>query len=201
MREITIYATRGGNTQKISTDVTTWGELQPLVRNAGFDLSSLMAAENVNKTDLVNDLAVLPSSDFRLFLRPKQTKSGSDRKILFEAIKEFTKQNPDKKGCFVVEGRNMTQLATSVLEDLYNSIIAAEMQQARAEVKSVAVEEADDVTRVLQARNTIAPLYNYDNFDKADKALKKLGKEAKGYLPKTSTEEDDLAREARELGY
>lgn len=199
MREITIYATRGGNTQKISTDVTTWGELQPLVRNAGFDLSSLMAAENVNKTDLVNDLAVLPSSDFRLFLRPKQTKSGSDRKILFEAIKEFTKQNPDKKGCFVVEGRNMTQLATSVLEDLYNSIIAAEMQQARA--GAVAVEEADDVTRVLQARNTIAPLYNYDNFDKADKALKKLGKEAKGYLPKTSTEEDDLAREARELGY
>ena len=95
----------------------------------------------------------------------------------------------------------MTQLATSVLEDLYNSIIAGEMQQARAEVKSVAVEEANDVTRVLQARNTIAPLYNYDNFDKADKALKKLGKEAKGYLPKTSTEEDDLAREARELGY
>lgn len=197
MREITIYATRGGNTQKISTDVTTWGELQPLVRNAGFDLSSLMAAENVNKTDLVNDLAVLPSSDFRLFLRPKQTKSGSDRKSLFEAIKEFTRENPEKKGCFVVEGRNMTQLATSVLEDLYNSIIAAEMQQARA----VVVEDADDVTRVLQARNTIAPLYNYDTFDKADKALKKLGKEAKSYLPKTSTEEDDLAREARELGY
>lgn len=199
MREITIYATRGGNTQKISTDVTTWGELQPLVRNAGFDLSSLMAAENVNKTDLVNDLAVLPSSDFRLFLRPKQTKSGSDRKSLFEAIKEFTRENPEKKGCFVVEGRNMTQLATSVLEDLYNSIIAAEMQQARA--GAVVVEDADDVTRVLQARNTIAPLYNYDTFDKADKALKKLGKEAKSYLPKTSTEEDDLAREARELGY
>ena len=54
-REITIYATRGNTMRKITTDVRTWAELKPLVRNEGFDLNSLLAAENITKMDLVND--------------------------------------------------------------------------------------------------------------------------------------------------
>ena len=197
MREITIYATRGGQTEKINTAATTWGELQPLVREKGFDLSSLMAAENINKTDLVNDLAVLPEGNFRLFLRPKQTKSGADRKELFEIIKNFVNQHPEKKASFIIEGKNMTQLPTSILESLCQSIIEDVQNQVNART-TVASSDVSDSELVLEARNAISPLYHYDGFNKADKALKKLGKEVK-----TSSEpqENDLEREARELGY
>ena len=103
-REITIYATRGGQMKKIMTSATTWGELQPLVRREGFDLSSLLAAENINKSDLVNDLAVLPATAFRLFLRPKQTKSGAlDRKECFATIKSHIAIYPEDKSKFVTE--------------------------------------------------------------------------------------------------
>ena len=119
-REVTIYATRGGQMKKITTAVKTWGELQPLVRREGFDLGSLLAAENINKTDLVNDLAVLPEGNFRLFLRPKQTKSGAtpDRKECFAIIKAHIAANPGDKAKFTIDGKNMTQLSTPVVQEL-----------------------------------------------------------------------------------
>ena len=132
-RVVTIYATRGGQMEKITTNVTTWGELQPLVRAKGFDLGSLLAAENINKTDLVNDLAVLPGGDFRLFLRPKQTKSGAlDRKECFAAIKAHLAVYPSDKHKFIIDGKNMTQLSTPVVQELVAKHIGGVASEAPA---------------------------------------------------------------------
>ena len=121
-REITIYATRGGKMEKIMTDVTTWGELKPLVKKAGYDLSSLLAAESFTKHDLVNDLALLPVENFRLFLRPKQTKSGAEMsyKELRGAIKDILDGNEEAKEHFN-QGKNYTTKGTEELRSLYNS--------------------------------------------------------------------------------
>lgn len=144
-REVTIYATRGGQMQKIMTSANTWGELQPLVRNAGFDLSSLLAAENITKTDLVNDLAVLPTTAFRLFLRPKQTKSGApDRKECFAIIKSYLAQNPRDKAKFTINGKNVTQLTTPVVQDL----VCRYCQGITAETATVGTTMASPVTTV-----------------------------------------------------
>ena len=133
-REVTIYATRGGQMKKITTAVKTWGELQPLVRREGFDLGSLLAAENINKTDLVNDLAVLPEGNFRLFLRPKQTKSGAtpDRKECFAIIKAHIAANPGDKAKFTIDGKNMTQLSTPVVQELVAKHIGGVASEAPA---------------------------------------------------------------------
>lgn len=215
-REITIYATRGGQMQKITTDVTTWGELQPLVRNAGFDLSSLLAAENITKTDLVNDLAVLPTTAFRLFLRPKQTKSGAyDRKQCFAIIKAHLAVSPEDKAKFTIDGKNVTQLSTPVVQDLVakycnglkttvpatrvvNEVVAERVKTSVTESPLVG-EPVSNAGRVQAAINLISSLEGYDSYYKAHKHLDRLLDEVAE--PVFSDEEVELAREAREMGY
>lgn len=202
-REITIYATRGGNMKKITTAVTSWGELKPLVKAEGFDLNSLLAAENINKSDLVNDLAVLPASAFRLFLRPKQTKSGGtpDRKECFTIIKAHIAAFPEDKHLFSIDGKNVTQLPTATVQDLVakycqkvkkakkeapiqetgNEVAKEAEKEIQAEpVEAVKEETAtEDLTHfeiVKKAINLLLPLegFGYDSFNKCEKHLNKL---------------------------
>jgi hypothetical protein len=170
-REVTIYATRGGQMKKIMTSVKTWGELQPLVRREGFDLSSLLAAENINKTDLVNDLAVLPEGNFRLFLRPKQTKSGApDRKECFAIIKAHLTQHPEDKFKFIIDGKNMTQLSTPVVQELVakycsgatttaasNTATEASKTKEKVEKKAEKKEEAPKAKEKVAEKATEVP--------------------------------------------
>lgn len=220
-REITIYATRGGQIKKITTNVQTWGELQPLVSREGFDLDSLLAAENINKTDLVNNLAVLPTGPFRLFLRPKQTKSGApDRKECFAIIKAHLATNPGDKSKFIIDGKNMTQLSTPVVQDLVAkycggtsapaaSNTATEAPKAEEKVTEVPQNDARPITeaeRVEEALKLIAPLSGYDSYAKVEKHLNRLSDEiaivnAPAPEIREETEEEVLAREAREMGY
>ena len=207
-REITIYATRGGQMKKITTAVRTWGELQPLVRREGFDLGSLLAAENINKTDLVNDLAVLPEGNFRLFLRPKQTKSGApERKECFAIIKAHLAVHPEDKHKFIIDGKNMTQLSTPVVQDLVakycngtsaptsapvqEKALKAKTEKVKAEdkteeVETPKVEEAKaifketsltEVERVEKALALVAPLSSYESYAKVEKHLNRLADE------------------------
>lgn len=217
-REVTIYATRGGNMKKIMTNAQTWGDLQPLVRREGFDLSSLLAAENINKSDLVNDLAVLPATAFRLFLRPKQTKSGAyDRKECFEIIKIHLLNHPEDKEKFRIDGRNVTQLPTATVQDL----VAKYCKGAKAPAASNTATEAPkaekvteapqsnatplaDAERVAEALRLVAPLSGYDSYAKVEKHLNRLSDEVSiantpACTDREETEEEAIAREAREM--
>ena len=225
-REVTIYATRSGQITKIMTAVQTWGDLKPLVRNAGYDLSSLLAAENINKSDLVNDLAVLPATAFRLFLRPAQTKSGAtpDRKECFAIIKAHIAANPGDKAKFTIDGKNMTQLSTPVVQDLVAKYCkgtsaptvtevpvkekSLETEAPKAEVvESVKESKATSLTdaeRVEQALALITPLSHYNAYAKVEKHLNKLYDEideANAPVMREETEEEALRREAKAMGY
>ena len=93
-RVITIYATKGAKKAKLETEVTTWGELKSLIKREGYDFDKLHATENINKTDLVNDAAVLPAGEFTVFMRPKQVKSGSRGSCLsYKEIKSAIKDD------------------------------------------------------------------------------------------------------------
>jgi hypothetical protein len=228
-REITIYATRSGQIKKISTAVTTWGELQPLVKREGYDLSSLLAAENINKSDLVNDLAVLPATAFRLFLRPKQTKSGGkdkggiDRKTCFSLIKAHITLYPEDKKKFIIDGKNMTQLPTNTVQKLvakYCKISKGEVTEVApveektsetpkvvATLETVSSSDLTDVERVEEAINLISTLCDCESHSKANKHLNKLLEEIQvcvgpdEELEKVETEEEAIKREAKEMGY
>ena len=123
VREIVAYATKGGKIAKINTDVKTWGELKPLLKEEGYDLNSLLAAESINRADLVNDLAVLPEGPFRVFLRPKQTKSGADLpyKEVRAKVQELIASDGDVAKAHFNEGKNYTTKKGDELNVLLNS--------------------------------------------------------------------------------
>lgn len=117
MRTIKVYSTRGGS-QTIKTDVKTWGELRPLVEEH-YDLSNLQATENINKATLQHADAVLPAEDFKLWLRPIQTKSGLYvENLSFKDMRKLVDSDEIKK--FLnnyIEGKNWTQLSVKELRN------------------------------------------------------------------------------------
>ena len=144
VREIVAYATKGGKIAKINSDVKTWGELKPLLKMKGYDLNSLLAAESINRADLVNDLAVLPEGPFRVFLRPKQTKSGADLpyKEVRAKVQELIASDGDVAKAHFNEGKNYTTKKGDELNVLLNSYKGGSgtTSSAKAEPKKEAVK-------------------------------------------------------------
>ena len=144
VREIVAYATKGGKIAKINSDVKTWGELKPLLKMEGYDLNSLLAAESINRADLVNDLAVLPEGPFRVFLRPKQTKSGADLpyKEVRAKVQELIASDGDVAKAHFNEGKNYTTKKGDELNVLLNSYKGGSgtTSSAKAEPKKEAVK-------------------------------------------------------------
>ena len=151
VREIVAYATKGGKIAKINSDVKTWGELKPLLKREGYDLNSLLAAESINRADLVNDLAVLPEGPFRVFLRPKQTKSGADLpyKEVRAKVQELIASDGDVAKAHFNEGKNYTTKKGDELNVLLNSYkggsgttssAKAEPKKAEPKVKEEAIK-------------------------------------------------------------
>ena len=144
VREIVAYATKGGKIAKINSDVKTWGELKPLLKQEGYDLNSLLAAESINRADLVNDLAVLPEGPFRVFLRPKQTKSGADLpyKEVRAKVQELIASDGDVAKAHFNEGKNYTTKKGDELNVLLNSYKGGSVttSSAKAEPKKEAVK-------------------------------------------------------------
>lgn len=144
VREIVAYATKGGKIAKINSDVKTWGELKPLLKMEGYDLGSLLAAESINRADLVNDLAVLPEGPFRVFLRPKQTKSGADLpyKEVRAKVQELIASDGDVAKAHFNEGKNYTTKKGDELNVLLNSYKGGSVttSSAKAEPKKEAVK-------------------------------------------------------------
>ena len=152
VREIVAYATKGGKIAKINSDVKTWGELKPLLKMEGYDLNSLLAAESINRADLVNDLAVLPEGPFRVFLRPKQTKSGADLpyKEVRAKVQELIAFDGDVAKAHFNEGKNYTTKKGDELNVLLNSYkggsgttSSAKAEPKKEEPKAPKAEEKD----------------------------------------------------------
>ena len=216
VREIVAYATKGGKIAKINTDVKTWGELKPLLRGEGYDLNSLLAAESINRADLVNDLAVLPEGPFRVFLRPKQTKSGADLpyKEVRAKVQELIASDGDVAKAHFNEGKNYTTKKGDELNVLLNSYKGGSVttSSAKAEPKKEAVKaeekaspkasEAQEVSEERCIEVAVEALSRIKSVDTT--AIVSLVKDLlKGNVPAAApvkrepTEEEILAEEAK----
>ena len=213
VREIVAYATKGGKIAKINTDAKTWGELKPLLKIEGYDLNSLLAAESINRADLVNDLAVLPEGPFRVFLRPKQTKSGADLpyKEVRAKVQELIASDGDMAKAHFNEGKNYTTKKGDELNVLLNSYKGGSgtTSSAKAEPKKEAVKaeekaspkasEAQEFSEESCIEIAVEALSKIKSVDTADviSLLKDLLKGKATPVKKEPTEEELLAEEAK----
>ena len=213
VREIVAYATKGGKIAKINTGVKTWGELKPLLKNEGYDLDSLLAAESINRADLVNDLAVLPEGPFRVFLRPKQTKSGADLpyKEVRAKVQEIIASDGDVAKAHFNEGKNYTTKKGDELNVLLNSYKGGSgtTSSAKAEPKKEAVKaeekaspkasEDQEVSEEGCIEVAVEALSKIKSVDTADviSLVKDLLKGKATPVKEEPTEEELLAEEAK----
>ena len=220
VREIVAYATKGGKIAKINSDVKTWGELKPLLKREGYDLNSLLAAESINRADLVNDLAVLPEGPFRVFLRPKQTKSGADLpyKEVRAKVQELIASDGDVAKAHFNEGKNYTTKKGDELNVLLNSYKGGSVttssakaepkkEEPKAKEESVKAEEksspkaseAQEFSEEGCIKVAVEALSKIKSVDTADviSLVKDLLKGKATLVKKEPTEEELLAEEAK----
>ena len=216
VREIVAYATKGGKIAKINSDVKTWGELKPLLKREGYDLNSLLAAESINRADLVNDLAVLPEGPFRVFLRPKQTKSGADLpyKEVRAKVQELIASDGDVAKAHFNEGKNYTTKKGDELNVLLNSYKGGSVTTSSAKVEpkkeepkapkaeekaSPKASEAQEFSEEGCIKVAVAALSKIKSVDTADviSLVKDLLKGKATPVKKEPTEEELLAAEAK----
>lgn len=76
-RKIKIYTT-AGVPGTIETNVSTLGELKPLLRQREINYEGMKMLVGETKNELSVDEATLPTGDFKLYLMPAKTKSGVD---------------------------------------------------------------------------------------------------------------------------
>ena len=76
-RKIKIYTT-AGIPGTIETNVSTLGELKPLLRQREINYEGMKMLVGETKNELSVDEATLPTGDFKLYLMPAKTKSGVD---------------------------------------------------------------------------------------------------------------------------
>jgi len=76
MRTIKVYSTVGASGEVV-TNVETLRELKPILVSKGIDIAGMKLVVGETRNELSIDEAVLPSTDFKLYLMPQKTKSGS----------------------------------------------------------------------------------------------------------------------------
>lgn len=95
MREIVIVSTLGQRVRRIQSNAKTWGELTEILQNDySYNLDLLKATETTNKTTLESLGAKLPEGDFKLMLRPTDSKGGAES---FAKLRHFVAENPECK--------------------------------------------------------------------------------------------------------
>ena len=135
-RKIKIYTT-AGIPGTIETNVSTLGELKPLLRQREINYDGMKMLVGETKNELSVDEATLPTGDFKLYLMPAKTKSGVDLDEMEEAIERI--ENKVDRILFKLDSIN-TSLVVSTSASKVADPISLEDQREIEELRRLAGE-------------------------------------------------------------
>ena len=139
-RKIKIYTT-AGMPGTIETNVSTLGELKPLLRQREINYDGMKMLVGETKNELSVDEAVLPTEDFKLYLMPAKTKSGVDFDEMEDSINriaadvERIEDKLDKVLNLLKRGVNIDFVASTTSQ---TNFISPEDQREIEEVRRLA---------------------------------------------------------------
>ena len=129
-RKIKIYTT-AGMPGTIETNVSTLGELKPLLRQREINYDGMKLLVGETKNELSQDEAILPEGDFKLYLMPAKTKSGVD----FNEMEETLERIESKVDRILSKLDNESYKGSSVSQ---TDLISLEDQREIEEVRRLA---------------------------------------------------------------
>jgi hypothetical protein len=135
-RSIKVYTTVGVS-GTVETNVRTLGELKPILRQQEIDYSGMKMLVGETKNELNVDDAVLPEGDFKLYLVPQKTKSGSIEDTLEEIQEEQAEQAAKLNEILSILKGNGGAVAASPSASVAKSRISLEDQKALDEIRSM----------------------------------------------------------------
>lgn len=130
-RKIKIYTT-AGMPGTIETNVSTLGELKPLLRQREINYDGMKMLVGETKNELSVDEAVLPTEDFKLYLMPAKTKSGVDFDEMEEAVERIEDKLDEVLNLLRNGGGNVGVVGNSVAQ---TSTISPEDQREIDELR------------------------------------------------------------------
>lgn len=131
-RKIKIYTTNG-MPGTIETNVSTLGELKPILRQREVNYDGMKLLVGETKNELSQDEAILPEGDFKLYLMPAKTKSGVD----FDEMEETLERIESKVDRILSKLDNESYKGSSVSQ---TDLISLEDQREIEEVRRLASE-------------------------------------------------------------
>lgn len=134
-RKIKIYTTNG-MPGTIETNVSTLGELKPILRQREVNYDGMKLLVGETKNELSQDEAILPEGDFKLYLMPAKTKSGVD----FEEVEENITNIYETVG-------NIEEKLDKVL-DLLRTPISAPVSVSQTTLSAEDQREIEEVRRL-----------------------------------------------------
>ena len=129
-RKIKIYTTNG-MPGTIETNVSTLGELKPILRQREVNYDDMKLLVGETKNELSQDEAILPEGDFKLYLMPAKTKSGVD----FEEMSERLMRIENKLNMVLSKLDSKSNVVSSVPQ---TNSLSAEDQREIEEVRRLA---------------------------------------------------------------
>lgn len=129
-RKIKIYTTNG-MPGTIETNVSTLGELKPILRQREVNYDGMKLLVGETKNELSQDEAILPEGDFKLYLMPAKTKSGVD----FDEMEETLERIENKLNMVLSKLDSKSNVVSSVPQ---TNSLSAEDQREIEEVRRLA---------------------------------------------------------------
>ena len=136
-RKIRIYTTVGVS-GTIETNVSTLGELKPLLRQREINYDGMKMLVGETKNELSVDEATLPTEDFKLYLMPAKTKSGVDFDEMEEAIERI--ENKVDRILSKLDSINTSSVVVSTTSSKVADPISLEDQREIEELRRLAGE-------------------------------------------------------------
>jgi len=195
-RVITIYSTKGGM-KEITTIATTWGELKPEIKKAGYDLANLAATCGTTRNSLDRDDAILQTGDYTIFLRPVKTKSGaltadSKRADVNAVVKEMNEKYGQPFKDHLNSKGNWTRITTPEVVELINSFKPSGKNVGNV-VKDVAdSKKSSDKPAVAKTEKVKAKEVGNSNdaFAEAREVLEDAGLSSEALAEKSNADEE-----------
>jgi hypothetical protein len=136
MRTVTVYASKTRERQTIETDVTTWGELLPLI-DSSIGAKDADVTIRETRTSLQHPDAQLPEGDFLIFVYPKKVKSGmsDNTRAVAEKAAETAIRNVVKE-----MKAKFDDMFQEILDEVDNGNISVDIDALDEEAHEIAFE-------------------------------------------------------------
>ena len=193
--KVTVYSTKGQQKYEHVSTATTWGALKEELFGL-FDFNTLNATENITRRDLSVDTATLPEQDFVLFLRPRDTKSGSY--LPYKEAKAIIKENKNlQEAIKIAYATDYTHLSTGQMNEAIQRF--SDVKGEEGEKGEAYTEEEEEEEAIGEAINKLLNEYFSDK-GIAEVCVKiTYSKSQSNFLTEEELELQRLQKEADEI--